>query len=76
METDGKDCRMKSILVVSNEAETYPLIASAYKSGFTVERTAGKDAALELLQKMFSTTRTPKKITKNPSNLSGSYIRL
>ena len=51
METDGKDCRMKSILVVSNEAETYPLIASAYKSGFTVERTAGKDAALELLQK-------------------------
>jgi len=42
---------MKSILVISNEEETYPLIASTYKSGFTVEKTANKTAALELLQK-------------------------
>jgi len=42
---------MKSILVVSSEAETYPLIASSYKSGFTVERTANKTAALDLLRK-------------------------
>jgi len=41
---------MKSILVISNEEETYPLIASTYKSGFTVEKTANKTAALELLQ--------------------------
>ena len=42
---------MKSILVVSNEEEAYPLIASTYKSGYTVERTTNKTAALELLQK-------------------------
>jgi DNA-binding NtrC family response regulator len=42
---------MKSILVVSNEEEVYPLIASTYKSGFTVERAANKTAALELLKK-------------------------
>jgi DNA-binding NtrC family response regulator len=42
---------MKSILVVTNEEEAYPLIASTYKSGFTVERTANKTAALALLQK-------------------------
>jgi len=42
---------MKSILVVSNENEAYPLIASTYKSGFTVERAANKAAALELLKK-------------------------
>jgi len=42
---------MKSILVVSNEEETYPLIASTYKAGFTVEKTANKTAALERLQK-------------------------
>jgi DNA-binding NtrC family response regulator len=41
---------MKSILVVSNEEEVYPLIASTYKSGFTVERAANKTAALELLK--------------------------
>ena len=40
---------MKSILVVSNEEEAYPLIASTYKTGFTVERTTNKAAALELL---------------------------
>ena len=42
---------MKSILVVSNEEEAYPLIASTYKTGFTVERTTNKAAALELLEK-------------------------
>jgi CheY-like chemotaxis protein len=42
---------MKSILVVSNEEEVYPLIASTYKSGFTVERAANKTAALALLKK-------------------------
>ena len=42
---------MKSILVVSNKEEAYPLIASTYKSGCTVERTADKTAALGLLQK-------------------------
>jgi len=42
---------MKSILVVSNKEEAYPLIASTYKLGFTVERTADKTAALEVLQK-------------------------
>ena len=42
---------MKSILVVTNESEAYPLIASTYKSGFTVERAANRTAALELLQK-------------------------
>jgi DNA-binding NtrC family response regulator len=42
---------MKSILVVGSEADTYPLIASTYKPGFTVERTASKTAALELLRK-------------------------
>ena len=41
---------MKSILVVSNEEEAYPLIASTYKAGFTVERTTNKAAALELLE--------------------------
>ena len=42
---------MKSILVVGSEADTYPLIASTYKPGFTVEKTASKTAALELLRK-------------------------
>jgi len=42
---------MKSILVVTNEKKAYPLIASTYKSGFSVETTASKTAALELLQK-------------------------
>ena len=42
---------MKSILVVTNEEEAYPLIASTYKSGFTVEKTADKTAALEWLKK-------------------------
>jgi len=42
---------MKSILVVSNEAEAYPIIASTYKTGYTVEKTANKTGALELLQK-------------------------
>jgi DNA-binding NtrC family response regulator len=42
---------MKSILVVSNEEETYPLIASTYKSGFTVAKAANRTEALELLQK-------------------------
>jgi DNA-binding NtrC family response regulator len=42
---------MKSILVVSNKEEAYHLIASTYKSGFTVERSADKTAALGLLQK-------------------------
>ena len=42
---------MKSILVVTNEEKAYPLIASTYKSGFSVETTASKAAALELLQK-------------------------
>ena len=42
---------MKSILVISSEAEAYPLIASTYKSGFTVDRTIDKTEALELLQK-------------------------
>ena len=42
---------MKSILVVSDEEETYPLIASTYKAGFTVEKTVNKTAALERLQK-------------------------
>jgi len=42
---------MKSILVVSSEAEPYPLIASAYKSGFAVERAADKAAALQRLRK-------------------------
>jgi len=42
---------MKSILVVSNEEDAYPLIASTFKSGFTVERTVNRTAALELLQK-------------------------
>jgi len=46
-----QDCRMKSILVVTNEEKAYPLIASTYKSGFSVETTASKAAALELLQK-------------------------
>jgi DNA-binding NtrC family response regulator len=41
---------MKSILVATNEEEAYPLIASTYKSGFSVERTASRTAALELLQ--------------------------
>jgi len=42
---------MKSILVVTNEEEAYPLISSTYKSGFTVEKTADKTAALEWLKK-------------------------
>ncbi len=42
---------MKSILVVSSEAQAYPLIASTYRSGFTVDRTTNKTAALALLQK-------------------------
>ncbi len=42
---------MKSILVVSNKEEAYPLIASTYKSGFIVEKTADKTTALGLLQK-------------------------
>jgi DNA-binding NtrC family response regulator len=42
---------MKSILVVTNEAEAYPLIASTYKSRFTVEKTADKTSALEWLKK-------------------------
>ncbi len=42
---------MKSILVVSSEAKTYRLIAATYQSGFTVEKTASKAAALELLGK-------------------------
>jgi DNA-binding NtrC family response regulator len=42
---------MKSILVVTNKEEAYPLIASTYTSGFTVERTAGRNAALELFQR-------------------------
>ena len=42
---------MKSILVVTNEEKAYPLIASTYKSGFTVTKTANRTAALELLQK-------------------------
>ena len=46
-----QDCHMKSILVVTNESEAYPLIASTYKSGFTVERAANRTATLELLQK-------------------------
>jgi DNA-binding NtrC family response regulator len=37
---------MKSILVVSNEAQTYPIIASTYQSGVAV-----KSAALEQLRK-------------------------
>jgi DNA-binding NtrC family response regulator len=41
---------MESILVISHEAQAYPLIASTYKSGFTVEKTTSKNAALELLQ--------------------------
>ena len=42
---------MKLILVVSNEKEAYPLIASTYKSGFIVERTTTKTEAMELLRK-------------------------
>jgi DNA-binding NtrC family response regulator len=42
---------MKSILVVSNEAQAYPIITSTYKSGYTVEKTTSKTGALELLQK-------------------------
>ena len=42
---------MKSILVVSNEAKAYPIIASTYKSGYSVKKTASKTGALELLQK-------------------------
>ncbi len=42
---------MKSILVVSNEAQAYPIITSTYKSGYTVEKTTNKTGALELLQK-------------------------
>ena len=42
---------MKSILVISNEAQAYPLIASTYKSGFTVDKAATKTEALELLRK-------------------------
>ncbi len=42
---------MKTILVVSSEAEAYPLIASTYKSGFSVEKAADKTAALEWLKK-------------------------
>ena len=51
IDTLGRDRGMKSILVVSNEDKAYPLIASTYSSGFTVEMTATKTAALELLQK-------------------------
>jgi DNA-binding NtrC family response regulator len=39
---------MKSILVVSNKEEAYRLIASTYKSGFTVEKTTNRAEALEL----------------------------
>ncbi|MEE4264886.1 MAG: sigma-54 dependent transcriptional regulator [Desulfobacteraceae bacterium] len=42
---------MKSILVVTREEEAYPLIASTYKSGFTVERASSRAASLDLLQK-------------------------
>jgi DNA-binding NtrC family response regulator len=42
---------MKSILVVTDEAEAYPLIASTYKSGFIVEQAADRTAALNRLQK-------------------------
>jgi len=42
---------MKSILVVAEEKEAFPLIASTYKSGFSVENTDRKTAALELLKK-------------------------
>ena len=41
---------MKSILVVGSEVEAYPLIASTYPSGFTVEKTTNKTDALELLR--------------------------
>jgi DNA-binding NtrC family response regulator len=42
---------MKSILVVNKEEQIYRLILSTFKSGCTVEKTAEKTAALELLQK-------------------------
>ena len=42
---------MKSILVVSNETQTYQIVASTYRSGVTVDETADKPAALELLRK-------------------------
>ena len=42
---------MKSILVVTNEDQAYPLISSTYTSGFTVERAVRKTEALDLLQK-------------------------
>jgi DNA-binding NtrC family response regulator len=42
---------MKSILVVSNKEEAYRLIASTYKSGFTVEKTTNRVEALELFQR-------------------------
>ncbi len=42
---------MKSILVVNREEQIYRLILSTFRSGCTVEKTAGKTAALELLQK-------------------------
>ena len=42
---------MKSILVVTNEEKAYSLVASTYKSGFTVEKAASRAEALELLQK-------------------------
>ena len=42
---------MKSILVISNKEKAYPLIASTYKTGFNVETTTSKAAALELLER-------------------------
>jgi len=42
---------MKSILVVNKEEQVYRLILSTFRSGCAVEKTAGKTAALELLQK-------------------------
>ena len=42
---------MKSIIVVTDEAEAYPLIASTYKSGFIVEQATDRTAALNRLQK-------------------------
>ena len=42
---------MKSILVVNKDEQVYRLILSTFKSGCTVEKTAEKTAALELLQK-------------------------
>jgi len=42
---------MKSILVVNKEEQVYSLILSTFRSGCAVEKTAGKNAALELLEK-------------------------